>query len=118
MDGPAETKAINDAKTFFGGFPDQVKLEGIDGAGWRTVTMRLKVWRTPKIFNRYTMKMAFEDPSDYPLANDIATLQVRDSLPLNFLRHSKGIIGLLTLYPRVLGPTECDARGQSRGCER
>ncbi|KAK8009330.1 hypothetical protein PG991_011881 [Apiospora marii] len=77
MDGPPETKAINHAKTFFGGFPDEIKFEGLEATGWRTVTMRLKVWRTPRIFNRYMIKMAFnEAPSyEYSLAHDIETLQ-------------------------------------------
>ena len=78
MDRRPEQVAADFATQFFSSDPD-VRLEGIHGSGRRTILLRLKHWSTERMFRRYMIKMAFEEPDDdeWALVKDTTILEVR-----------------------------------------
>ncbi|KAK8038466.1 hypothetical protein PG993_006877 [Apiospora rasikravindrae] len=73
MDSPVQV-AAKFAREFFSQ-DSSVTLEGIEGSGWRTLRLRLKVKTTRLSFRKYMMHMAFEEPPPSSLEPDTLLLQ-------------------------------------------
>ncbi|KAK6836716.1 hypothetical protein PG987_007211 [Apiospora arundinis] len=70
---PAQA-AADVAGQFFSNHPD-VHLEDITTSGSGAIFIRMKRWRTRRVFDRLMMKMVYEDPPPYPLQNELNALQ-------------------------------------------
>ncbi|KAK8095076.1 hypothetical protein PG997_001761 [Apiospora hydei] len=73
MESPVKV-ASDFARQFFAQ-DSGVTLEGIEGSGWRTLRLRLKVNTSRLSFRKYMMHMAFEDPPPSSLERDTLLLQ-------------------------------------------